>query len=305
MKIITITVTGDRCPIPSSDRSAGSAGSYNNIKLSFVFDTAWTGLSRKVSFQNNPKEPPVDVILDLEDACLIPAETLKYKGTIYFSIAGTIYHDDGSYEEKIKTQSEWMTVSESIADGSNTPAPISPDTIAQLTQYMLDAQDLSAGVVSGEGVRVTNEGARIVAESVRVGAESGRVTAESARVISEGSRVSDENARAQALASIIQYTTVPAVANIYAINLDNQAFKNVKMITSDAAAKTVIVSNVPAQCELFIELTYTNAAAITWFAGVTWLSGSAPALTAGKVYRMSFYTSNAGAVWHGTSVGGW
>jgi hypothetical protein len=63
------------------------------------------------------------------------------------------------------------------------------------------------------------------------------------------------------------------------------------------------VTNVPTDAELFIELTYTNAAAITWFAGITWLSGSAPAFTAGKVYRIALFKYGTG--WHGNSVGGW
>jgi hypothetical protein len=106
------------------------------------------------------------------------------------------------------------------------------------------------------------------------------------------------------LNSITRYVTVPATNNTFTIDFANRAIKNVKMVTADAIAKTVALSNAPSgDCELFIELTYTNAAAITWFANIVWLSGSAPVLVAGKVYRLSFYKS--GANWHGSCIGGW
>ena len=120
----------------------------------------------------------------------------------------------------------------------------------------------------------------------------------------------DSEARTQ-LATIAQYTTVvDNDSDVYPIDMASRLIKNVKITTADADAKAVTVANVPAgDVELFLELTYTNAAAITWTmsAGSTlvWLSGSAPTLTAGKTYRMVFFTSDGGTVWHGNSVGGW
>ena len=107
------------------------------------------------------------------------------------------------------------------------------------------------------------------------------------------------------LAEMLNYSTVTAAANVFTIDLANRPMKNVRMTTADATAKTVALSNVPAtgDCEIFIELTYTNAAAMTWFANIIWLSGSAPALTAGKVYRLAFF--KVGSNWHGNCVGGW
>ena len=104
---------------------------------------------------------------------------------------------------------------------------------------------------------------------------------------------------------IIAYDTVSAVTDTFTIDFDNNRVKNVTMETEDADAKTVAVSNIPTRTELFIELIYTNAAAITWFSGITWLAGSAPTLEAGKTYRMAFFTSDGGTSWHGNSVGGW
>lgn len=106
------------------------------------------------------------------------------------------------------------------------------------------------------------------------------------------------------MAAIMQYATVTEAENAYTIDLASKPVKNVRMAIVDDIAKTVVLSNMPSgDCELFIELTYTNAAAITWFSGITWLSGSAPALTAGKVYRLVFF--KVGNNWHGNCVGGW
>lgn len=105
------------------------------------------------------------------------------------------------------------------------------------------------------------------------------------------------------MAEMLNYSTVAAVADVYTIDFANSPVKNVKIETEDTNAKTVAISNVPTDAELFIELTYTNAAAITWFAGITWLSGSAPTFTAGKVYRIALW--KYGSDWHGNCVGGW
>jgi hypothetical protein len=104
-------------------------------------------------------------------------------------------------------------------------------------------------------------------------------------------------------AELSNYSTVEAVTDVYTIDFANRPIKNVKITTADTVAKTVAVVNVPTDAELFIELTYTNAAAITWFAGITWLSGSAPTFTAGKVYRIALFKYGTG--WHGNCVGGW
>ena len=119
--------------------------------------------------------------------------------------------------------------------------------------------------------------------------------------------INDRDAKLEQLntqmAEMLNYSTVAAVADVYTIDFANSPVKNVKIETEDTNAKTVAISNVPTDAELFIELTYTNAAAITWFAGITWLSGSAPTFTAGKVYRIALW--KYGSDWHGNCVGGW
>lgn len=102
----------------------------------------------------------------------------------------------------------------------------------------------------------------------------------------------------------LDYSTVAAVTDVYTIDFANSPVKNVKIETEDTNAKTVALANVPTgDAELFIELTYSNAAAITWFAGITWLSGAAPTFETGKVYRIALFKYGTG--WHGNCVGGW
>ena len=111
-------------------------------------------------------------------------------------------------------------------------------------------------------------------------------------------------AKVSALANLAGYTTVSAVSDTYTLDLKNKPIKNFRITTADATAKTVALDNVPSgDCEIFIELTYTNAAAITWFTGITWLSRFAPTFTEGKVYRIALFKDGTG--WHGNCVGGW
>ena len=107
-----------------------------------------------------------------------------------------------------------------------------------------------------------------------------------------------------AINDLAGYTTVSAVSDTYTLDLKNKPIKNFRIETEDADAKTVALDNVPSgDSEIFIELTYTNTAAITWFEGITWLSGFAPTFTEGKVYRIALFKYGTG--WHGNSVGGW
>lgn len=108
---------------------------------------------------------------------------------------------------------------------------------------------------------------------------------------------------ATSIASLTQYATVAVVENVFTLDAENSAYKNFASTSADAVAKTVALANIPAgRCEIVWELTYTNAAAITWFSGIAWQGSSAPSLTAGKTYAFLFQTSDGGAAWRGTSV---
>lgn len=97
---------------------------------------------------------------------------------------------------------------------------------------------------------------------------------------------------------------VNAVSNVFTIPLDNKSSVNVAMPVIDTVTKTIVLTRVAMRNELFLELTYELAAAITWWSGIVWRNGSAPVLTAGKTYRMVFLTSNGGGRWHGNFGGG-
>lgn len=107
------------------------------------------------------------------------------------------------------------------------------------------------------------------------------------------------------LADINDIIPVVAVANNYSIDFGDAPFINVLISTEDTVAKTITVTNVPTQSEIYLELVYNNATAITWFSGIRWLDGTAPTLVVGKTYRMAFFTKDGGASWDGMSVGGW
>lgn len=97
----------------------------------------------------------------------------------------------------------------------------------------------------------------------------------------------------------IGITNVTALSNIYTINFDNNPLINIAITTDDGIAKTIAVSNVPTRTELYLELTYTNAASITWFSGITWQSGVTPTFIVEKVYRIGLFTTNGGTSWDG------
>jgi hypothetical protein len=126
-----------------------------------------------------------------------------------------------------------------------------------------------------------------------------------------GDLVAKNTEQDSSLADIMQYSTVvDNGSDVYPIDMANRLIKNVKITTADADAKEITVTNAPAgDLEIFLELTYTEAAAITWTmsAGSTliWLTGAAPTLTATKTYRMTFFRKSGTTVWHGTSIGGW
>lgn len=66
---------------------------------------------------------------------------------------------------------------------------------------------------------------------------------------------------------------------------------------------TFTVAGVPASGEeftMYLKITYTSGT-ITWFSGVQWVKGTAPAFTGGKVYEVILTTQNGGTTWHGAA----
>lgn len=69
-----------------------------------------------------------------------------------------------------------------------------------------------------------------------------------------------------------------------------------------SAPITLTVSNPPPAGLLgsfVLELTNGGAAAVTWFAGVTWAGGTPPTLTAAGVDVIGFYTRDGGVTYRG------
>lgn len=73
-----------------------------------------------------------------------------------------------------------------------------------------------------------------------------------------------------------------------------------------AGATTFTVSNVPAAgtlCSFILDITNGGSAAVTWWAGVKWQSGVAPALTVSGRDCLGFFTHDGGTIWTGLVLG--
>lgn len=73
-----------------------------------------------------------------------------------------------------------------------------------------------------------------------------------------------------------------------------------------SGASTLTVSNVPASSTLasfLLDLTNGGSAAITWWSGMKWASGTAPTLTASGRDVLGFYTHDGGTTWTGLVLG--
>lgn len=73
-----------------------------------------------------------------------------------------------------------------------------------------------------------------------------------------------------------------------------------------SGATTLTVSNVPGTGVLatfLLDLTNGGSAAITWWSGVKWAGGAAPALTASGRDVLGFYTHDGGTTWTGLLLG--
>lgn len=105
----------------------------------------------------------------------------------------------------------------------------------------------------------------------------------------------------------ISFTTVEAITNTYTLDLTSQL--NFAIETGDTVAKTIVFSNVPSTAGLLLSMSvkvkYTNAAAISYPASVTWLNSLIPTYTAGKSTVLMFLSYDNGTTWLGSWVGAW
>jgi len=73
-----------------------------------------------------------------------------------------------------------------------------------------------------------------------------------------------------------------------------------------SGATTLTVSNVPATgtaASFIFDVTNGGSASITWWSGVKWAGGTAPALTTAGRDALGFYTYDGGTIWTGLLLG--
>jgi hypothetical protein len=109
------------------------------------------------------------------------------------------------------------------------------------------------------------------------------------------------------LGAIINYLPISAVLNVYTLDLRKNY--NFSIETTDVNSKTLSFSNVPttqnSAISLSVYLKFTNNAAITFPASVTWQNGIVPTFNAGKKYILMFTSFDNGVSWLGSYVGEW
>lgn len=94
----------------------------------------------------------------------------------------------------------------------------------------------------------------------------------------------------------LKETKTAMAANAIDLSLGNFFTKTIAGVT------TLTVSNVPATgtaISFVLEMINAGSAAVTWFAGVKWAAGTAPALTAAGVDILGFYSHDGGTTWRG------
>lgn len=135
-KTIDITIRGSY--LRKNNNSAGVQGEANVTILHFIFDEAWEGLAKSVTFWNSRGENPVkrtltnDLLVDINVSLLeynvpIPSEPLEFAGDMTFVIDGYL---DGkrkrSMQDTLSVEAALMT------DTENEPADITPTQAEQL-----------------------------------------------------------------------------------------------------------------------------------------------------------------------------
>ncbi len=100
----------------------------------------------------------------------------------------------------------------------------------------------------------------------------------------------------------VGYTAVSDSSNVFACDVGSKRAKSFAFTVADTTAKTITFSNVPAgRCEVFLEITVTATAAMTWTLNsgtVNWNNGDTePALNSGYIYRIMLITNDGGSTW--------
>ena len=91
-------------------------------------------------------------------------------------------------------------------------------------------------------------------------------------------------------------TRVAMPANAIDLSAGNFFTKTISGATTFTISNTVAAGSANS---FILELTNAASATITWFSGVKWAGGTAPALTAAGVDILGFYTHDGGTTWRG------
>jgi hypothetical protein len=97
----------------------------------------------------------------------------------------------------------------------------------------------------------------------------------------------------------VKYATVNALGSVSGAQAMDFSLGNVVSITANGDL-TLSITNPPASGKtgtLTLLLTNGGAVSVTWPSGTTWLTGSAPSLTASGLDVLSFTTTDGGTTW--------
>ena len=199
--MIEISVDTRRAVVTNKEiLTSGSAG----IQVQFTLSEDWTGLSKLAVFRTGDDGESIDVVLDNNLNCVVPAEALETADEVLFI---GVYGSDGNGTVIIPTI--WAAAGV-IRPGTepNTPAEAepTPEIWAQILSVAQEAETTATGAmnyveqaVSDLGTledRVSdNEEDRVAAEQARVSADDTRAEAETARITNEDSRINAESNR--------------------------------------------------------------------------------------------------------------
>jgi len=102
------------------------------------------------------------------------------------------------------------------------------------------------------------------------------------------------------ISELSDITTVAAVENVYALDLNNRVYSEFSIASSDANAKSITLSNIPSTAgkhvQVLVMFLATTACAITHPTGATFAAG-APTFTTGFGYWILYETLDGGTTW--------
>ena len=223
-RVITAAVSGES--IKLSNKIAGASGSVNAVSLSFTFDSAWDGTTKKVYFFDANEENAVVTVLTtnlLVDGAYvvpIPAEPLAYAGEMTLTVRGVELGADGETAERIiLSATTTMKVLNAVTPSSDV-APVEPTATqteqlqAQIDEILGDVADIpdsvaacatsataAAGSATNAATSETNASTSASGAASSASAASGSASAASASETNAGNSAASATSSASAAAT--------------------------------------------------------------------------------------------------------